>query len=78
MEQHLDGKGVLTVSVVAGTDLYDLCLEVVPHVNGHFTRNFVNLAAGDTLQCHFVPTDPQANLEQVKVEARTLNDLMTR
>ena len=65
----------LEVIVTAESDLYDLYLDLVPHVDGHFTSNFVDLHAGDTLVTTFIPVDPNADLSRSKLSARTLNEL---
>ena len=68
-------RNKLTVTLTAQTDLYDLYLNTEPHVNGHFTRNFVDLKAGESLTTTLVPVDPKADLSHVKVAIRTLNDI---
>ena len=65
----------LEATVVAETDLYDVYIDTDPHINGHFTRNFVDLKAGEKLTTTFIPADPKADVSNVKVTIRTLNDI---
>lgn len=65
----------LEATVVAETDLYDVYIDTDPHINGHFTRNFVDLKAGEKLTTTFIPADPKADVSNVKVTVRTLNDI---
>jgi beta-mannosidase len=73
--QGWESDGTLVVTLQALSDLYDVYLDTEPHVDGHFTTNFVDLKAGEKVRTRFVPTDPKADLTQVKVKARTLNEL---
>ena len=68
-------RSSLQVTVTAQTDLYDVYLETTPHINGHFTRNFFDLKAGESVTTTLVPTDPKADIRNVKVTAKTLNDI---
>ena len=78
LQQAWGSDGALTVTVRAENDIYDLWLETVPHVDGHFTRNDVDLKAGDKMSAKFVAVDPQADMSGVAVRVRTLNDIYTR
>ena len=69
------GSTAITVTVKAETDLYDVYIETTPHINGHFTRNFFDLRAGESVTTTLIPADPKADLRNVKVTAKTLNDL---
>ena len=73
--QGWESDGTLVVTLQALSDLYDVYLDTEPHVDGHFTANFVDLKAGEKVRTRFVPTDPKADLTKVKVKARTLNEL---
>ena len=73
--QGWESDGTLVVTLQALSDLYDVYLDTEPHVDGHFTTNFVDLKAGEKVRTRFVPTDPKADLTKVKVKARTLNEL---
>ena len=68
----------LTVTITAETDLYDVFLDTDPHIDGHFEKNFVDLKKGDTLTTRFIPVDPKADLRNVAVRVKTLNELMLR
>ena len=72
------GSPVVTVSLTALSDLYDLYLETVPHIDGHFDKNFVDLKKGETLTSRFCPVDPKADVKNLEVRVRTLNELMSR
>ena len=71
--QVKDGR--LTVYFQANIDLYDVYLETVPHINGHFTKNFVDLKKDEQLHTTFIPADPKADMSNVKVTVRTLNEI---
>ncbi|MBR1785462.1 MAG: hypothetical protein IJ760_08530 [Bacteroidales bacterium] len=77
IEQSKDSDGSVVVSLQAESDLYDVCLETEPHVDGHFTRNFTDLAAGQRLTATFRPADPKADVSGLRVKVRTLNDIYT-
>ena len=66
----------LEATIVAETDLYDVFIDTEPHIDGHFTRNFVDLKAGENLTTTFIPVDPKADIRNVKVTVKTLNDIM--
>ena len=72
------GSSAITVTIKAETDLYDVYFETVPHINGHFDKNFVDLKKGDTLTSRFIPVDPNADVKNLEVRVRTLNELMLR
>ena len=69
------GSPAITVTFTAETDLYDVYIDTDPHIDGHFTRNFVDLKAGESLTTTLVPVDPKANVRNVKIKVRTLNDV---
>ena len=75
VSQAWQSNGSLVVTLKANTDLYDLYIETVPHINGHFSRNFVDLRAGEKLTTTFIPADPKADVSNVKITVRTLNDI---
>ena len=75
IQQAWESDGTLVVTVKAESDIYDLYLDTEPHVDGHFTRNFVDLRAGEKLTTRLVPADPQSDVGSVRVTARTLNEL---
>ena len=68
----------LEVTITAETDLYDVFIDTDPHIDGHFEQNFVDLKKGDTLTTRFIPVDPKADLRNVAVRVKTLNELMLR
>ncbi len=68
-----DGKLVVTIKALA--DLYDVYIDTDPHINGHFSSNFVDLREGQTLRTVFHPTDPKADVRNVKIKVKTLNAL---
>lgn len=72
------GSTAITVTLTAETDLYDVMLQTDPHVDGHFSNNYFELRAGETLRSFFIPNDPKADLKNVKVTVRTLNELYQR
>ena len=75
LTQAWETDGTMVVTVKAESDLYDLYLDTEPHIDGHFTSNFVDMHAGDKMTTRFVPADPSADVSRVRVTARTLNEL---
>ena len=75
ISQAWQSDGSLAVTLKAETDLYDVYIDTDPHFNGHFTRNFVDLKAGDKLRTTFIPADPKADVSNVKIKVKTLNSL---
>ena len=67
--------GALTVHFQASSDLYDVFLDTEPHINGHFTKNFVDLKRNEQLHTTFIPADPKADLSNVEIQVKTLNEL---
>ena len=75
ISQSWQSDGKLTVTLKALSDLYDVYIDTDPHINGHFTRNFVDLHEGQTLRAVFIPTDPKADVRRVKIKVKTLNEI---
>ena len=75
LTQAWESDGTLVVTIKAESDLYDVYIDTEPHINGHFTGNFVDLRAGEKLVTRLIPADPSADVGNVKVNVRTLNDL---
>ena len=75
VSQAWQTDGSLVVSIKAETDLYDLYIDTDPHIDGHFTRNFVDLPAGQKLRTVFIPADPRADVSNVKIKIKTLNEI---
>lgn len=75
VEQSVDGKGRLCVTVCAQNRLRDVMLQTVPHVDGHFDYNYFDLDAGESRTVYFVPRSPDAVFDSVAVSVRTLNEL---
>ncbi len=75
LNQAWQSDGSLVVTIMALSDLYDLYIDTDPHIDGHFSRNFVDLKAGQKLTSKFIPVDPKADLSKLKITVRTLNEL---
>ena len=75
VSQAWESDGKLVVTMKALTDLYDVYIDTEPHVDGHFTRNFVDLRAGEKLRTVLIPANPKADVSQTKVKVKTLNSL---
>ncbi|MBR1549837.1 MAG: hypothetical protein IJ634_04290 [Bacteroidales bacterium] len=73
--QSWQSDGKLVVNITAKSDLYDVYIETVPHINGHFSSNFVDLRADQKLRAVFYPADPTADVRNVKIKVKTLNEL---
>lgn len=78
LTQATDKQGRLAVTVKALNYLRDVMLQTEPHVDGHFDINYFDLGAGATLTATFIPRDPKADLKGVKVNAKTLNEVLTK
>lgn len=78
MEQNVDKKGCLTVTIEAQNLLRDVMLQTEPHVDGHFDYNYFDIGTGSSLTAHFIPRDPNADMSQVKVTVKTLNEIYNR
>ena len=68
----------LTAIVVAETDLYDVYIDTEPHIDGHFTENFFDLKAGETITTTLIPADPDAAVDNVRIKVKTLNEVMQK
>ena len=75
ISQAWQSDGRLVVTLKADSDLYDLYLDTDPHIDGHFTSNFVDLNAGQKFTTTFVPVDPKADVNGVKITIKTLNEV---
>lgn len=75
ISQSWQSDGKLVVTIKALTDLYDVYIDIDPHINGHFSSNFVDLREGQTLRTVFHPIDPKADVQHVKIKIKTLNAL---
>ncbi|MBR6441873.1 MAG: hypothetical protein IKS44_07500 [Bacteroidales bacterium] len=71
-------KSKLTVTLTAETDLYDVYLDTDPHIDGHFTRNFFDLRAGESITATFIPAYPKANVNDLKISVKTLNEVINK
>ncbi|MBR3411696.1 MAG: lipoprotein [Bacteroidales bacterium] len=78
LNQDLDKRGRLSVTVEANNYLRDVMLQTEPHVDGHFDYNYFDLNKGATLTATFIPLHPDADLSQVKVTVKCLNDIYNR
>ena len=76
INQSWQSDGSLTVTLRAATDLYDVYLGTEPHINGHFTRNFFDLKAGESITSTLIPAAPNADVSHAKVTVRSLNEMM--
>lgn len=71
--------GMLTVTIDAQSDLRDVMLQTEPHIDGHFSNNYFNLAAGNSLTVRFIPQQPLSQgmpISNVKVTLKCLNDIL--
>ena len=75
VSQAWESDGKLVVTLKAESDLYDVYIETEPHINGHFSRNFVDLKAGQKLRTVLFPADPKADVRNVKIKVKTLNEI---
>ena len=75
ISQAWQSDGNLVVTLKAETDIYDLYIDTDPHIDGHFSSNFVDLKAGEKFTTTFIPVDPKTDVSNVKITIRTLNEL---
>ena len=75
ISQAWQSDGSLVVTLKAESDLYDVYIDTEPHIDGHFTRNFFDLKAGEKITTKLIPANPNADVRGVKANARTLNEL---
>ena len=75
VSQAWQSDGSLVVTLKAETDLYDVYIDTDPHINGHFSRNFVDLKAGQEIRTQFNPVDSKADVRKVKIKVKTLNEI---
>ena len=78
LSQDLDKQGRLTVTVEAHDYLRDVMLQTEPHVDGHFNYNYFDLNKGESLTATFIPIQSDADLSEVKVTLKCLNDIYNR
>ena len=74
--QYAIKRSGANVTITAQTDLYDVYIETEPHINGHFSRNFFDLKAGESVTTTLFPVDPKADMSHVRVTVKTLNEVM--
>ena len=75
LEQHIENNS-LVVTITAQSDLYDVYIEPVPFVNGHFDRNFFDMKTGESRTVHFIPSTIDNNADIPSgASVRTLNSL---
>ncbi|MBP5326928.1 MAG: hypothetical protein J6Y98_03335 [Bacteroidales bacterium] len=75
---HNSNDGHLSVSIKAENDIYDVYIDTYPHIDGHFTSNFVDLKAGESITTTLIPIDKKTDVSKVRVIVKTLNDIYTR
>ena len=75
---NLNRKGQLSVTLTAQTNLRDVMLQTVPHVDGHFSNNYFDLPAGQTAHIVFIPNNPNSDLSKTTVTLKCLNEVLPR
>ena len=78
ISQAWQSDGSLVVSLKAASDLYDVYIDTDPYIDGHFTHNFFDLKAGESITTTLVPTNPNADVSRMNITIRTLNEVMLR
>lgn len=78
ISQAWQSDGSLMVTIKAESDLYDVYIDTDPHIDGHFTHNFFDLKAGESITTTLVPTNPNADVSRMNITIRTLNEVMLR
>lgn len=69
-------NGKLQVTVKAQTYLRDVMLQTTPHIDGHFENNYLDMGKGTTVTTTFIPIDPNADMKDVKVTLKCLNQIL--
>ncbi len=75
LTETVDRQG-LSVKITAQSNLRDVMIQTTPHVDGHFSKNYFDLSAGESATATFIPNDPKADLKGVKVKVKCLNELV--
>ena len=66
----------LQVVLKANNYMRDVMLQTEPHVDGHFDINYFDMGKGAQMTATFVPRNPSADLSQVDVKVKCLNDVL--
>lgn len=66
----------LQVVLTANNYMRDVMLQTEPHVDGHFDINYFDMGKGAQMTATFVPRNPSADLSQVDVKVKCLNDVL--
>ncbi len=75
---HSYNNGELTVTIKAESDLYDVFIDTNPHIDGHFSTNFFDLKAGESITTTLKPVDRIMDIGNIELSVKTLNDIYTR
>lgn len=75
---HSYNNGELTVTIKAESDLYDVFIDTNPHIDGHFSTNFFDLKAGESITTTIKPVDRIMDIGNIELSVKTLNDIYTR
>ncbi|MBO4599473.1 MAG: hypothetical protein J5641_01910 [Bacteroidales bacterium] len=73
--QGKDSDGRPTATVRAESTLRDVMLQTEPHVDGHFDYNYFDMEKGNTITATFIPRYPDADLSNVSITFKCLNDI---
>lgn len=65
----------LQFTVTAHNRIMGFFIETLPHIDGHFDRNYLDLQPGQTVTLTFIPDDPSATIANLHYKVKTLNDL---
>ncbi len=69
-------NGLLTVTVSSDSYMRDVMLQTEPHVDGHFEKNYFDVDAGERVTTRFVPRDRSADMNNVTVSLKCLNEVL--
>ena len=66
------------MTIKAESDLYDVFIDTNPHIDGHFSTNFFDLKAGESITTTLKPVDRIMDIGNIELSVKTLNDIYTR
>ncbi|MCQ2294519.1 MAG: hypothetical protein MJZ67_02600 [Bacteroidales bacterium] len=78
LRSGLNKNGELLVTIESKSYLRDIMLQTEPHVDGHFDCNYFDMGSGATITTTFIPRNPQADLRNVKVTLKCLNEVLKK
>lgn len=77
-EFKLIRSGDYSWTIIAETDLRDVCFIMEPHVDGHFDNNYIDVKDGDRFTVTFMPRyKGDYKVSDLNIKVKTLNEILT-